>query len=88
MGGENELRPWKNIEHMVATFREAVNIGHIATFRGQIPHMLGQHLGVRPMVPPETLDERGRDPLTPQKPSKRRGKRGFHRMARETVSAG
>ena len=54
----SSLRRWGNIEHMFATFRGAVNIGHIATFRGQIPNMLGQHLGVRPMVPrPETLEE-------------------------------
>ena len=51
------LRIWGNIEYMFATFRGAVNIGHIATFRGQIPNILDQHLGVRPMVPPETLEE-------------------------------
>ena len=34
-----------NIEHIVATFREAVNIRHIATFRANIANIFGQYLG-------------------------------------------
>ena len=73
------IRLWKNIEHMFATFRGAVNIGHIATFRGQIPHMLGQHLG----VPPETLDQTIWHLKTPQNAVENEVS-----TARETVSAG
>ena len=48
------IRLVKNDEHIVETFRGAVVIKHVATFRRPAAHMFIQHLGVwrfRPWYP-------------------------------------